>query len=100
MCILKNLFEGEWHYKQTITKSNVGSSSLFAGMDLTYDSQFKEVSKIRIDIQNNYLVAYTLNTEDIETQDTLSLNKDRWVFKIPIVHLDYWTHSSGKGLAH
>ena len=96
----KNLFQGEWYFTQVAINRNAGGNSWQqnTGMQSAYDSQFKEVSSVRIVLKDNFLVAYTLDVEDIDSQDVVSFSKDRWVFKIPIEHLDYWANSSGKDL--
>ena len=95
----KSLFLGEWYYSQVAVKTNIAQRqfSLTGGAN-GYDNQLKEVSRVRIVLKDNFLVGYNSDIESINSDDVVSTNRDRWVFKIPIEHLDYWANSSGKDL--
>ena len=86
----KSFLAGDWYHASTVIVQSVSSHTL-TGIQLSMDNHYWNSNKIRFRFGNGSLVAYTLNRET--TKETLSAGADRWVFKIPIKHLDYRTDS-------
>ena len=86
----KSLLSGDWYYESTVVSDNVSSRSAAApGLPFAVDNNFWQSNKIRIYFQSNHLVAVTLNTEEAEPLKNPATHTTRWVFKIPVTHLDY-----------
>ena len=94
----KSLFLGDWYYSRTSVKQQLNSRLTLLGIQSSYDSDFKSGHgfKIRVELEKNHLIGYSLDRESNE-EDTVHGEK-RWVFKIPVSHLEYWASASGKDL--
>ena len=95
----KDLFSGDWHHVQTQVQSSLRSAHNIIGLQSTLDRDFMRSNQVRIAFEKDYLVGYNANVEDYKQPDKAKVfNQDRWVFKIPIRHLDYWASQSGPHL--
>ena len=94
----KSLFLGEWYYSETIVGKNLTAGGhVVGGQYKALDSQFKTSTKVRLVLEKEHLVAYSLDKENSE-EENKAFSNNRWVFKIPVSHLDYWASQSGKDL--
>lgn len=92
----KNLVAGPWHYLKTQTHSQINQNHFIGWQPHATDHYLD--TKIRIDIKDNYIVGYSLNKEKNVKKGLESfVNRDRWVFKIPIQHISYEASSSLSG---
>ena len=90
----KSFFSGDWYYTSTfITNSMSSHPQLVPGRSFSRDNHSWKSHKIRLHFEDKNLVAYTLNKETTEDENSQSTSDDRWIFKIPIKHLDYRTNS-------
>ena len=90
----KSFFTGDWYHTSTIvTNSMFSHPELVPGKSLARDNHSWVSHKIRLDFEANNLVAYTLNKETEAEGGPQSTSNDRWIFKVPIKHLDYRTNS-------
>lgn len=96
----KSLFQGEWYYRQVGIAGNLSHlhEGFELGVELGHDNQFAPASRVHIVLKDDFLIGYTKNIENISTQDIVPISRERWVFKIPVQHLDYWANRSGKDL--
>ncbi|MCY4512712.1 MAG: hypothetical protein OXB86_03385 [Bdellovibrionales bacterium] len=88
----KSFFSGDWYYTNTfITNSMSSHPNLPPGISFSLDNQFRKSHKIRLQFEDKSLVAYSLNKETSGEENSLSTSDDRWVFRVPVKHLDYRT---------
>ena len=90
----KVFFQGEWFYAVTpITSSSKGFLGGGVGQHwISLDNEGKKAHAVRFVFHEDYLMAYNVNKE---LGPSKSADLNRWVFQIPLKHLDYISSQSG-----
>ena len=95
----KDFFKGDWFYAMTpVTASSKGILGGGVGQHwISMDNEGLIAPAVYFKFQEKYLVAYNVNKEssDIPENRVSAKDSDRWVFQIPIHHLDYISKESG-----
>ena len=94
----KSFFQGEWYY--AITPVTASSKGFLGGGDeqhwLSLDNEGWFAPVVHFEFREKYLMAYNTNREKSgrSENETHSVSRDRWVFKIPLENLDYYSVES------